>query len=402
MSQYSTVVDQPADTEYLPWDDPEFIRAPWPWFDRLLAEKPILALEDGSVVVSKYADVVKFAKHPSLVSVPPGGIGESPWAANLNSVLLTEGEQHRRIRRSFASWLTPKACQKWAQVAADSARAALDRIGADGIIEAHRALGVQPAQDAMAHALGIPREDGFPYIHATNLTMMSMGWDPSPDEVTRAHEGFGYMMFQAEGLIEAKRRNRGDGMLLDEMISAVDEGRLSERELKESIQILWGSAAHNPGQVMASALVDFATHPDVFLAYKENDDSREPIINEVIRRSLPEVAIDRFATQPLEIRGVVVPVGTRIRFILGAALRDPEVFPNPDEFDYNRPKEASMAIAFGVGSHNCAGQALARAKARAVLDVLADRYRKVEIIGEPVWVHSDRHRNCEGLTVRLS
>ena len=402
MTQNLTLTDQSTGIDYLPWEDPEFIRAPWPWFDRLLAEKPILTSDDGSVVVSKYADVVKYAKHPSLLAVPEDGIGDSPWAANLNSVLLTEGERHRRIRRSFASWLTPKAVLKWGQTAADSANAALDRIGPDGIIEAHGALGVQPAQDAMAHALGVNTEDGFPYIHATNLTMMSMGWNPSPDEVTRAHEGFGYMMFQAEKLIEAKRRNRGDGMLLDEMITAVDEGRLSERELKESIQILWGSAAHNPGQVMASALVDLAAHPEVFTAYKENVDSREAIINEVIRRSLPEVALDRFTTEPLEIRGVEIPAGTRIRFILGAALRDPEVFPNPDVFDYNRPKEASMAIAFGVGTHNCAGQALARAEARAVLDVLADRYSTIEVVGEPVWMNSDRHRNCEGLTVRLS
>lgn len=398
----STLTDHPSEVEYLPWEDPEFVRAPWPWFDRLLTEKPVLVLDDGSVVVSKYADVVKFAKHPSLVSVPVDGIGDSPWAANLNSVLLTEGERHRRIRRTFASWLTPKAVQKWAKTAADSASAALDQIGPDGIIEAHRTLGVQPAQDAMAHALGIPQDDGFSYIHATNLTMMSMGWNPSPDEVTRANEGFGYMMFQAERLIEAKRRNRGDGMLLDEMINALDEGRLSERELKESIQILWGSAAHNPGQVMASALVDLAHQAGVFTAYRTTPDSREAILNEVIRRSLPEVALDRFTTEPLEIRGVEVPVNTRIRFVLGAALRDPEVFPNPDEFDYDRPKEASMAIAFGVGTHNCAGQAFGRAVARAVLDVLADRYRTIEIIGEPIWMNSDRHRNCEGLTVRLT
>lgn len=386
---------------YLPFTNPDFVRAPWPWFDRLLAERPLLILDDGAVVLSRYADVVKFAKHPTLVSVPPDGIGDSPWAANLNSVLLTEGDRHRRIRRTFTSWLTPKSVKKWAVTAAASANAALDAIGADGIIEAHGRLGVQPAQDAMAHALGIPREDGFSYIHATNLTMMSMGYSPTEEEVIRAREGFGYMMFQAERLIADKRRNPGDGMLL-EMIKATDEGKLTERELKESIQILWGSAAHNPGQVMSSALVDLAANPDVFTAYKNDPSVREAIINEVIRRSLPEVALDRFATEDLDIHGHIVKPGTLIRFILGAALRDRDVFPNPDDFDYNRPKEASMAIAFGVGTHNCAGQAFGRAVAEAVLDVVTARYNRVEIVGEPQWAHSDRHRNCEGLTVRFS
>src|SRR5262245_61858854 len=252
----------------------------------------------------------------------------------------------------------------------------------------------------MAAVLGVAREDGFPYIHATNLTMMAMGWSPTPEEITRAHEGFGYMMFQAERLIEEKRRNPGDG-LLDAMIKAVDEGNLSERELKESIQILWGSAAHNPGHAMASALVDLANNPDVFGAYRENPDCRDAIVSEVMRRALPEVALDRFPTEALQIHDITVAPGTRIRFILGAALRDPEVFSNPDAFDYTRPKE-TLGLAFGLGTHGCAGQAFARAVARAVLDMIAERYSKIDIIGEPVWHNSDRHRNCEGLTIRLT
>lgn len=397
-----TVHFPPTDDEYLPFQNPEFIDTPWPWFDRLMAERPTLVLSDGTLVLSRYADVAKWVKHPTLVAVPPDGIGDSPWAANLNSVLLTEGDRHKRIRRSFSSWLTPKACRQWAQTAADSARAALERMGPDGIIEGHTALGVQPAQDAMAHALGVPREDGFSLIHATNLTMVAMSIEHSPDDVVRAHEGFGYMMFEAERLIENKRNNPGDGMLLDSMIKIADEGGLTERELKESIQILWGSAAHNPGQVMASALFDFAEFPDVLTTYRNHPEQRDNIMLEIFRRALPEVALDRFTTEPLEINGVELPRGAMLRFILGAALRDPEVFPEPDRFDHTRPKAASAVLAFGAGTHNCAGQAIARAVLRAVLDVIVEYYTSVELVGRPVWSRSDRHRNCERLTVRLS
>ena len=390
-----------ADDELLPWLDPEFGRAPWPWYDRMLRERPVAVMSDGMVVVSKYADVMEHLKDRTLVAVPLEGMADSPWTANLNSVLLTEGDRHTRIRRSFGSWFTPKMVAKWSQFAAQSASDALDRMGPDGVIDGHRALGVQPAQDAMAHVLGVEREDGFPYIHATNVTMETM-FGTDPEDVRRANEAFGFMMFQADALIAAKRAHPGDGMLLDTLIQATDAGELSERELKESVQILWGSAAHNPGQVMASALADLAAHPWVFEAYRTNPDRRDDIISEIIRRSLPEVAVDRFATAPIQIRGVDVSVGTQVRFLLGAALRDPDVFPNPDEFDYNRPPSASMALAFGLGTHHCAGQALARAEARAVLDVLAERFTRVEVVGEPVWLLTPRHRNCEGITVRLS
>jgi cytochrome P450 len=402
MEQHGAVDATATSDGLLPWRDPEFIRAPWPWFDRVLRDHPLFELSDGTFVVSRYHDVMTYAKDRSLVSVPPEGMGDDPWAANENSVLLTEGERHSRIRRTFSGWLTPKAVRTWAETAARTAKEALDRIEDDGLIDAHRNLGVQPAQDAMAHALGVEREDGFPYIRATNQTMVAMGWQPTDDEVVRAREGFGFMMFQAERLIAEKRHNPGDGMLLDTMIRAADEGQLTERELKESIQILWGSAAHNPGHHVSSALVDFANNPHAFTAYKKDPGVREAILNETIRRALPEVLLDRFTTAPLEIHGVTIPSGAKIRFILGAALRDPDVFRNPDEFDWERPKEASMALAFGVGTHNCAGQAIARATATAVLDVITERFERVEVVGEPDWVFSDRHRNCEGLTVRLS
>jgi cytochrome P450 len=153
---------------------------------------------------------------------------------------------------------------------------------------------------------------------------------------------------------------------------------------------------------MASALADLAAYPEAWKEYRENPDARTAIINEAFRRALPEVLVDRYTTEPYEIRGVQIPASTQVRFILGAAVRDPEVFRDPDGFDWTRPPAASMAIAFGAGTHSCCGQGVARVEMRAVLDVLAERVEKIEVIGEPEWVFSDRHRNCEGLTVRLS
>lgn len=397
----STTRTAPSGAELLPWRDAEFAKEPWPWFARVREEYPSLMLEDGTLIVSRYDDVTEHLASPTLVAVSPEGIGDSPWIANTNSVFMTEGEQHRRILRSFRKWLTPKGATGMGVVAAETARAALDRIGADGVINAHRELGVQPAQDAMADMLGIPREDGMPYILATNQTMDSLGWEPTEDEKTRAREGFGFMMFRVDRIIKDKRTNPGNG-LLDEMIRINDEGGLSDRELKESVQILWGSAAHNPGHATASALADLAAYPEAWAEYRRNPDARTAIINEAFRRALPEVLVDRYATEPYEIRGVTVQPGQRVRFLLGAAVRDPRVFHDPDGFDWTRPPAASMAITFGTGVHACCGQSVARIEMRAVLDVLAERCEKIEVIGEPEWVFSDRHRNCEELFVKLS
>ena len=77
------------------------------------------------------------------------------------------------------------------------------------------------------------------------------------------------------------------------------------------------------------------------------------------------------------------------------------MFENANEFDYNRPPDASRNLTFGLGTHACAGQLLARAETSAILGLVADRYSSVELAGGPVEVRTDRLVAFDKLPVRL-
>ena len=53
-----------------------------------------------------------------------------------------------------------------------------------------------------------------------------------------------------------------------------------------------------------------------------------------------------------------MPKGTLITIGIGAANRDPDIFPDPDRFDVAR--NPTRHLAFGSGIHMCAGISLAR------------------------------------------
>jgi cytochrome P450 len=58
--------------------------------------------------------------------------------------------------------------------------------------------------------------------------------------------------------------------------------------------------------------------------------------------------------------------------LIGAANRDPQIYPDPDTFDIRRERAAGH-LAFSSGIHYCLGQPLARLEATIALRSLAAR-----------------------------
>jgi len=71
------------------------------------------------------------------------------------------------------------------------------------------------------------------------------------------------------------------------------------------------------------------------------------------------------------LRGRTIRQGDLLYLSLGAANRDPEVFPEPDRFDVGRSDNRHLA--FGAGPHLCLGMTLARRELEVSLGRLVGR-----------------------------
>jgi cytochrome P450 len=103
-----------------------------------------------------------------------------------------------------------------------------------------------------------------------------------------------------------------------------------------------------------------------------NDVKDLPFLNAVIRETMrlyPTIisTLPRMLDVPIDVGGVVLPIGTEAGMQNYIHHRDPSVFPQPDEFVPDRwlqeSKDMNTALTpFSVGPRNCIGQNLARAE----------------------------------------
>jgi cytochrome P450 len=100
-------------------------------------------------------------------------------------------------------------------------------------------------------------------------------------------------------------------------------------------------------------------------------------IEESLRHDGSSHYVGRVTTRDAQWHGDVIPEGSRVLLVLGAANRDDREFDDPDRLDVRR--HIRRHVAFGHGIHFCLGAALARLEARIALQELLARLPDHEI-----------------------
>ncbi|WP_067901747.1 cytochrome P450 [Nocardia vaccinii] len=379
-------------TEVLfPWNDVEFQANPYPWYERARRVAPVHHAPDGTYVVTRYDDTMSFGHLPVMSIVEPEVEGgeRHPWRVFENTVLWLDPPAHTRMRRMTNRWFTPKLITEYLETTRASLGAILDGLETGQVVDAHFDIGVRPTHDTMCRILDMPEGDVEGMFWALWDAMLAHSSDPVEGTREKAIAGLEYMFAQTERLLAEKKQNPGNG-LADELLAAHERGELTWREALETAVNLHMSGGPNPAYVIGSGLKLFADRPDLMAAYREKPETRRKFVDELTRMYPVELIITRFPTEDIEIRGVKIPAGSCVKFPIGAANRDPEVFDNPDEFDYERPNEASRNLTFSLGPHTCAGKAVSLAQIEVVLSMVADRYSRVELAGDPIEIRTDR------------
>jgi len=105
-------------------------------------------------------------------------------------------------------------------------------------------------------------------------------------------------------------------------------------------------------------------------------------VQEIIRWQTPLAHMRRTATQDSELEGQKIRAGDKLALWYISANRDESVFEDPDSIIVDRPN-ARRHLAFGHGIHRCVGARLAELQVATLLEEMAKRRMRVNVVGEP-------------------
>jgi cytochrome P450 len=122
--------------------------------------------------------------------------------------------------------------------------------------------------------------------------------------------------------------------------------------------------------------------PDEREKLEQNPDLIPNAVSEIIRWQTPLAHMRRTAMQDHDLFGAPIKKGDKLAMWYLSANRDESVFENPDKLIVDR-ENARRHLSFGYGIHRCVGARLAELQIKILLEEMAARRLRANVVEEP-------------------
>lgn len=396
------------------FSDGSLVEDPYPYFDHLRAQCPVLPTAHyGVVAVSGYEEATEIYLDPQEFSSCNSVIG--PFATfpvplegddvsgiidryrdqlPMNEHMVTmDPPDHTRERALIMRLLTPKRLKENEAFMWRLADRQIDEFVSAGRCEFIRAYTQPFAMLVVADVLGVPESDHQRFREGFGLSH-------SPGKLGTEGKGMGlnalaWLDDWFATYIEDRRREPRNDVLTNLALGTYPDGSTPEvTALVRIATFLFAAGQETTARLLAVGLKYLAEYPDMQDELRAHPDRIPDFIEEALRIESPVKADFRLARRHTSVAGVDVAAGTPVMVLNGAANRDPRVFECPAEFRLDRPN-VKAHIAFGRGPHSCPGGPLARVEGRVSIERILHRMRDIRLSEEYHGPPSARHFEYE-------
>ena len=370
-------------TTFDPFGGP-FLEDPYPQFAGFVESRPVFWSDELSYwVVSRYRDARRVlrdyesfsaANALSPITPPCPAAGQALASGGFRSIpTLTNVDPpaHTRTRRIAQLAFSPRRVAQMEGFVRSLVREFIDDRLHDGRAEIVAALTWELPALVIFDILGVPPEDVSAVKQGSANRLLFMFGRASESEQVEIATGMASFWQYCEALAEDRRANPRDDFTSDLVHTPDRDGQpLTQQEVSTILFGLLLAGHETTTNILGNALRRLLEHRESWEEICADPPLIPNAVEEVLRFDSSVIHWRRRTVTPVELSGVSIPAGADVLVSIGAANRDPDMFPQPDQFDIHRAN-AHEHLSFGSGPHLCLGASLARLEARVVLEELS-------------------------------
>jgi pulcherriminic acid synthase len=365
---------------------PEFVEDPHTYYRVMRDHYPLLRDDaSGYYFVSRFEDVARVYRDSEAFSNENYAFQMEPVIGR--TVIQMSGREHTinrklvtpALRGNYLNELLPQVDQIAAEM--------VSQFPETGTVDLVESFTKWFPINVIVRMLDLPKGDlpkFYDWYSSLMAFLSNLTNDPGIHEWgVRTQRDFPAYMLP---LIAERRRTPGDD-LVSRLCQTESEGEmLSDERIKALIGLFLIAGGETTDKAIASTIKHLIENPDQLEAVRADRTLVADALVENLRYHPPVQIILRTAVRDVEVADGVIPGGSVVGCVNGAANRDERRYVDPDRFDIFREdlstKHAFLGsadhVAFALGRHFCVGSLLAKREVETAINLVLDRFPTLE------------------------
>ncbi len=372
---------------------------PYPLYARL-RKTPIIREDDGTYVVSTYAEIRNLLHDPRLSSADrPKAIHAKTgnpfrdflinpvktWIIDTHQpFIFRDPPDHTRLRRFVMTQFTAERVNGISGRGHAIVDELIGKMRGRKEIDIVEDFAYPLPVSVICELLGVPPGDQAKFNNwsASLVGVLDPKWQESEDERIKTIADYEALMSYLSGLIKAKRKRPADD-ILSGLATYKDKkhGRMGKFDLLATASLLLVAGHETTVNLIAKGMLTLLRHPEWLERLRQDPALAPRIVEELLRYEPPVQFRTRKTLADIDVAGMVIPKGAPLVLVFAAGNRDPMRFAHPERFDPERGDNHHFG--FGGGPHFCLGAPLARLEAEVALTALAKRLLNPRLSKDP-------------------
>ena len=370
-----------SDLPYIDFSEAGYLAAPLPTLANY-ASKWKLARSSRGIEVLDYdlCREVIYKKcfgtgHPKLMDLIGLPEGQALHYKRNSISFHNSGEKRQRLRAPLNRLLGRKGAERFRTDIRQVVKNTVNDIPRGSEVNLITALCDRIPSRVYCYWLNAPIEDAD-FVSRTSHTVQQVH-TRNPEHTAAVTKGFEDLLNYVDVRIEASLKNPGNDLLSD-LVRATEAGQLNDDELRNWVVKLAEANTDNTSHQIAIAVIELVSRPQLWSRLHEDPSLIPQALREVMRFHPRSLSTSREAMEDVEMDGVSIPKGEAVFANIGAAHWNPNYFPDPEQFNINRPDNPPH-LNFGGGIFSCVGRFAVTIEIEEVIACLSTHFPGLRI-----------------------